>query len=122
MAVFSWAARVVSVGHALRGIVILVREQHNVWIHLASSIAVVGVAVWLSLSPHEWALLFLAMGLVWMGEALNTAVEYLADALHPELHPMIKKAKDTAAAGVLLAALFAIAVAGCVFGPHLIVL
>jgi diacylglycerol kinase (ATP) len=56
---------------------------------------------------------------VWVAEALNTAIELLADAAVPTAHPLIGAAKDVAAAGVLLAALGSILVAVAVFGPRM---
>ncbi len=55
---------------------------------------------------------------VWTAEALNTALEFLADASHPEFHPLIKKAKDAAAAGVLISALGAVIIATLIFGSR----
>lgn len=61
--------------------------------------------------PLWWALVMLASAGVLAAELFNTAVEHLADHLHPEVHPSIKVVKDCAAAAVLLAALGAVAVA-----------
>ena len=115
-----WKARLASFGHAGRGCLTLVRTQHNAWIHLAASLAVLGAGLLCGLQPLEWAVLALAMALVWAAEALNTAVEFLTDLVSPQHHPLAGHAKDVAAAAVLLAAIGA-AVAGlCVFVPHLI--
>jgi diacylglycerol kinase (ATP) len=43
-------------------------------------------------------------------ELFNTALEHLADHLHPEIHPQIRIVKDCAAAAVLMASCAAIAV------------
>jgi diacylglycerol kinase (ATP) len=59
------------------------------------------------------------MALVWLGEALNTAVELLADAVSPTPHPLIGRAKDVAAGGVLLAAGAAVVIGLMVFIPYL---
>jgi diacylglycerol kinase len=57
--------------------------------------------------------------MVWMGEALNTALEFLADEVSLEIRPRIGKAKDVAAAGVLIAALASVAVAIVILFGHL---
>lgn len=69
--------------------------------------------VWLTL-PLLAVLLILRPALVWWGlcgvmvslviaaELINTALENLADHLHPEQHPRIKIVKDCAAAAVLV--------------------
>ena len=56
---------------------------------------------------------------VWSAEALNTALEFLADAAKPEYHPLVKKAKDVAAGAVLIAALGAAVIGALVFIPAL---
>lgn len=66
--------------------------------------------------------MILCIALVITAEALNTAVEELADALHPDEHPGIGRAKDVAAAGVLVAALLAAVVGALVFAPKLLAL
>ncbi len=56
---------------------------------------------------------------VLVSEALNTAIEYLADKVSPESHPLIGKAKDVGAAAVLVAAIAAALVGTIIFGPKL---
>lgn len=54
------------------------------------------------LAPIWWALVVLASAGVLAAELFNTAIEHLADHLHPEVHPQIQVVKDCAAAAVLL--------------------
>ena len=61
----------------------------------------------------------LAIGLVWAMEALNTAIELLADEVSLEQRARIGRAKDVAAFAVLAAALAAVAIGLLVFWPHL---
>lgn len=78
------------------------------------------VGFWLGISRSDWALLVLAMMGVWMGEAVNTAVEAIVDMVQPDFHPMAKIAKDVAAGGVLLSAVAAAIVGLLVLGPPLV--
>lgn len=117
---FSLAGRARSFSHAFSGIGVLLARQHNARVHLAATLLVVALAVWLRVSRGEWALLVAAMGLVWMAEALNSAVEELADAVHPGQHPGVGRAKDVAAAGVLLAAVAAAVIGGLILIPRLL--
>jgi diacylglycerol kinase (ATP) len=119
---FSWAARARSFGHAFRGVVTLLASQHNAWIHAAATIAVVWLGLALGVGRLEWALLIFAIALVWTAEGLNTALEWLCDAAAPEYHPLVKKAKDVAAAAVLLAAIGSALIGLLVLGPHLLAL
>lgn len=112
--------RVRSFGYAFRGLYFLIRDTPHAKIHLLATAVVVAGGVWLAVDAGEWALLMLSMGLVWVAEALNTAIETLSDRVSTERHPLAGKAKDLAAGGVLLAAIFAVAVAGFVFLPKLV--
>lgn len=117
---FSVAARARSFRYAARGVVALLRSQHNAWIHAAASAAVVGLGFAVGLSRLEWCLVVLAMVAVWSAEAVNTAFEALCDVASPEPHPLVERAKDVAAGAVLLAAGGAVVVGVLVFGPHLL--
>jgi diacylglycerol kinase len=111
-----------SFGYACSGLSYLVRTQPNFRVHLAAAIAVVGGALGVGASAVEVAVLMLAIGLVMVGEACNTAIEAVVDLASPAVHPLAKVAKDVAAAGVLIAAMVA-AIAGLVIlGPRLLAL
>lgn len=109
-----------SFGYALKGILLLVRTQRNARIHLLITLLVIGAGAWFHITRIEWALIVFATGLVWTAEALNSAIEYLADAITQDQHPLIGHAKDLAAAGVLLATITAVIVGAIVFLGHLL--
>jgi len=117
---FSVAARTRSFRYAARGIVALLRSQHNAWIHGAASVAVIALGGVVGLSRLEWSLVVLAMMVVWSAEAVNTAFEALCDVASPAPHPLVERAKDIAAGAVLIAAGGAVVVGLLVFGPHLL--
>jgi diacylglycerol kinase (ATP) len=98
----------------------LARTQHNAWIHLAATAVVIAAGAVCALSRWEWAWLILAIGLVLAAEAMNTAVEALADALSPEFNEGVGRAKDVAAAAVLILAIAAALIGALVFLPHLL--
>lgn len=111
--------RIKSFGFALEGVATMMRTQHNAWIHLASTIAAVAAGLSLAVSRDEWLWLVLAIVAVWTAEALNTAFELLCDVASPEFHPVVKQAKDVAAAAVLITAAGATVVGFLVFAPYL---
>lgn len=117
---FSIVARLKSFSYALQGLKPLIRDQHNARVHLLASVCVVAAAWYFEITRTDWGLIILAMALVWATEAMNTAVEALADALMPEQHPLIKLAKDVAAAGVLIAAFASVLIALLVFAEPLL--
>lgn len=122
MASFTIAARIKSIGFALAGVATMLRTQHNAWVHLAATVAVVLLAFWFAITTVEWLALILAIVAVWSAEALNTALELLCDVASPEFHPLVKQAKDVAAAAVLIAVVGALAVGLLIFGPRLLAL
>ncbi len=112
------ARRLASFRFAGRGVAHLMTEP-NAKIHVLATLAVVALGAALRVTRWEWALLVVAITIVWVAEALNTAVERLADAVHGEPHPLIGTAKDLGAGAVLVAALGATVIACLVFGPRL---
>ncbi|MDX9835146.1 MAG: diacylglycerol kinase family protein [Desulfobulbus sp.] len=116
---FSLRARLRSFAWAWAGGRVLVRGQHNAWIHGAATLLVLLLGLACRVSRLEWAVLGLAVGLVWAMEALNTAIELLADEVCLERRERIGQAKDVAAFGVLAAALAAMVVGVLVFWPYL---
>ena len=111
-------SRLASLGHAVRGLGVLLREP-NARIHVCAALGVAALGMWLRLDRSDWLAVLLAMGLVLGAEALNTAVERVVDLVQPEWHPLARDAKDVAAAGVLICSLAAAAVACGVFMPRL---
>jgi diacylglycerol kinase len=112
-------ARLKSFAYALQGMIHLVRTQPNARLHLLAAFLVCALAVYFDLGRSEWLWITVAIVLVWSSEAFNTALEQLADALHPERDPGIGRAKDIAAAAVLIAALGAAVIGMLIFMPHL---
>jgi diacylglycerol kinase (ATP) len=119
---FSVGDRVRSFGHAFRGLVLVLRTQPNTWIHAAVSAAVIAAGAVFRVTATEWGLLIAAMTAVWTAETLNTALELLADVASPDFHPLVGRAKDVAAAAVLLAAVGAAAIGVVVLGPYCLAL
>jgi len=117
---FSLNARFKSIGHAVDGLGLMLRTQHNAWLHLAATVVVVVAGLALGLTSEAWLALVLAIVLVWVAEALNTALELLCDVASPGFHPIVKSAKDVAAAAVLVSALGAAIVGIIVFLPRII--
>jgi diacylglycerol kinase len=114
---FSLGKRVKSFQYAFAGLFDLFIGQHNARIHLLACVVVILAAWMTAISALEWLVLILTLALVLMAEALNTALEYLADASVPEQHPLIGKAKDVAAAAVLICAIASLFIAAIIFLP-----
>jgi diacylglycerol kinase len=98
-------------GYAFAGLRAAWRGEPNLRLHALAALAVAAAAAALRLPPWAWALLALACAGVIAAELLNAAVEAVVDLVSPAEHPLAKRAKDVAAAGVLVAALGAVGVA-----------
>ena len=112
------SARIRSFGYAIKGIMTLIGTQPHARLHLLATVVVTGAGVYLHLRRWEWVAILLCIGMVWMAEALNTAIEFLADEVTLERRDRIGKAKDVAAGGVLIVAIISVAVAALVFLNH----
>ena len=83
------------------------------------SIAVILVSFWLQLVPRDWAVIVMAIALVWTAEFLNTALEAVVDLASPKQHYLARVGKDVGAAAVLIAAFSAALIGFLVLGPPL---
>jgi diacylglycerol kinase len=97
----------------------VLRTQPNAWLHAAITIVVVALALWLHIERIEWLAILLAIGLVWVTEFFNTALEAVVDLASPRQHRLAKAAKDVAAGAVVVAALIAAMVGLLVLWPPL---
>ncbi len=113
-----WRRRGKSFACALRGIAVLLRTQTNARIHLLATVLVVAAGFVFRISRGEWVPLAFAIGIVWIAEAVNTAIEALADRITRENDDAIRRAKDVAAGAVLLAAITAAIIGLLILGPH----
>jgi len=117
---FSIAARLKSFGFAFEGFGYMLRTQHNAWVHLAATFAVVAAGLALQVSAESWRWLIVALTLVWVAEAMNTAFEHLCDVVQPELHESVKRSKDIAAAAVLICVIASALLGAITFAPYLL--
>lgn len=67
----------------------------------------------------EWIAVSIVIGAVLAAEAINSAIEALADLVSPEYNAAIKKTKDLAAGAVLITAIAAAIVGFIIFLPKL---
>jgi len=117
---FSLRSRIQSFRHAIRGIGLMLKSQHNAWIHATATVFILLIGGFFGLTPIEWCWLVIAIMAVWTAEALNTALEFLADVASAEFHPSVEKAKDVAAGAVLIAATGALVIALLILGPYIL--
>ena len=118
---FSVTARLKSFSHAIAGLVVMLRTQHNAWVHLVAAALVVVLGLVLRVSAGDWRWLVAAIALVWAAEATNTAFEHLCDVVSPGFHESVRRSKDIAAAAVLVCAIAALLLGVLTFWPYIVV-
>ncbi len=116
---FTLTARLKSFAYASEGLALMLKTQHNAWLHLIATVLVTGLALWCRVNADDWRWLIGAMAMVWMAEAMNTAVEALCDVVSPQYSLAVKCAKDLAAGSVLIVACAAVATGVITFWPYL---
>ena len=119
---FTFRNRIDSFKYALKGIKYLFRYEHNAWIQGVVAIIVIVLGFILHFSKTEWALIIICIGLVFMAEILNTAIELIVDHVSPEFHERAGKIKDLAAGAVLICGIVSLLVGLIVILPKLFVL
>ncbi len=92
-------------------------KNFRIQVAVACVVVVCGAAF--SITPTEWLVVLLLVGMVLSAELMNSALEQLVDLISPEFHPVAGRVKDLAAGAVLLLAIIS-AIAGVViFLPYL---
>lgn len=117
---FTLRKRLRSFGYAFHGIFLLVSQEANAWIHCFAAVCVIAAGFFFGISTMEWVAVVFAIGMVLAAEAVNSAVEALADRVTEDYDEAIKRTKDLASGAVLILAMAA-AVIGCIiFIPKII--
>lgn len=108
-----------SMGFALKGAYKLITTEHSVMVQSSIGVVMIIAGFYFHISHEEWLIQTLAIGLVLGVEGLNTAVEKVADFIHPEFHEKIGFIKDIAAGAVFFAAMTAIAIGAIIYLPKI---
>ena len=113
------SGRFKSLGFAAKGAFKLITTEHSIMVQSSIAVLMIIAGFYFEISHEEWLIQTLAIGLVLGIEGLNTAVEKVADFIHPSYHEKIGFIKDIAAGAVFFAAITAIAVGCIIYIPKL---
>lgn len=108
-----------SMVYAVQGAYKLVTTEHSVMVQFSLGIAVTIAGFWFKISTTEWLIQTMAIGMVLGVEGVNTAIEKIADFIHPQYHERIGFIKDIAAGAVFFAAMAALAVGAIIYVPKI---
>jgi len=115
--IFSPRSRFRSFKFAFRGLKSLLIFEHNSRIHLLAAVIVIILGFIFRISLADWSLLILVIGLVFLSELINSSLEAISDVVKPEWNEKILRAKDYAAAAVLVTAVISVFIGGIIFIP-----
>ena len=112
--------RLRSLKFALKGMWLLITTEDSIKAQLFFAAVAVGFGLYFNISNTEWMIQSLVIGMVLVAESLNTAIEKLADFVHPDYHEKIGFIKDIAAGAPAFAAFTALFVAGFIYVQRMI--
>jgi diacylglycerol kinase (ATP) len=108
-----------SLKFAFKGAWLLLTTEDSIKVQVFVAIMVTILGIYFNISNTEWMLQFLAIGMVLVAEALNTAVEKIADFVHPDYHIKIGFIKDIAAGAPTFAGIISLIIAGFIYIPKI---
>jgi len=111
--------RLRSLKFAFRGMWLLITTEDSIKAQLTFAAIAIGLGFYFDISTTEWMLQFIVIGMVLVAEALNTAVEKVADFIHPDYHKKIGFIKDIAAGAPGFAAIISLIVACIIYIPKI---
>jgi diacylglycerol kinase (ATP) len=114
--------RMRSLKFAFRGMWILITTEDSIKAQLFFALIATILGFYFNINATEWAIQFIIIGLVLVAEAANTAIEEVADFIHPEYHEKIGLIKDIAAGIPSFAAFISLIVAGIIYVPKILLL
>jgi diacylglycerol kinase (ATP) len=117
--IFSIASHIRSFHFAFRGLRFAFLSEHNLWVHTVAALMAIALSFILEISHHEWMVIVLVIGGVFVTELFNSAIESMVDLFSPEFNEKAGRVKDIAASAVLMAAMVALAAGLIIFLPKL---
>ena len=114
-----FANRIKSIGYAVRGALLLLKKEASIKVQFTLALLVTAAGFFFNISSTEWIIQLLAIGLVMSIEGMNTAVEEIADFIHPEHNNKIGLIKDIAAGSVFYASIIAIIIGLIIYLPKI---
>jgi len=112
--------RLKSVGYAFKGMLVLIKTEASIKTQVFIALVVTVAGFYFEISKTEWIAQIAMIGLVISIEGINTAIEYIADFIHPEYHKKIGLIKDVAAGAVFIASIFAVIIALIIYIPKMV--
>lgn len=108
-----------SIKYSLEGLFYAYRYEQSLWIHGFATILAIIMGLIFQIRLSEWAIIFIALGIILALELINTAIEAAVDLTTSKIHPLAKIAKDCGSAASFVMSIVSIVISLFVFGPYL---
>ena len=111
--------RIKSIGYAFKGAYHLITKEASVKVQFVIGIMMTIAGFYFGLSTSEWIIQIFAIALIMAFEGMNTAIEEIADFIHPEFHKKVGLIKDIAAGAVFIFAIAAVIIGLIIYLPKI---
>ncbi len=109
-----------SIKFSIEGLTYAYKYEQSMWVHAIATTFTVVLGLFFKIKLSEWAIVFIALGIILGMELVNTAIEAAVDLTTLEVNPLAKIAKDCGSAASFVLSLVAIVICLFVFGPYFI--
>ncbi|PKP11245.1 MAG: diacylglycerol kinase [Bacteroidetes bacterium HGW-Bacteroidetes-3] len=112
--------RIKAIKYAFNGFRILITSEKSIIAQVIIAFIMTIIGFLMNISATEWLFQIFAIGLILVAESLNTAIEKMADFIHPEYHQQIGRIKDISAGAAFFAAIIAVIIGLIIYVPKFI--
>ncbi|PQJ33031.1 diacylglycerol kinase [Nonlabens arenilitoris] len=105
-------------GYAFKGAVTLLKTEASIQVQAFIAVVMTIAGFYFNITATEWMIQIIAIGLIMSLEGMNTAVEAIADFIHPDFHVKIGHIKDIAAGAVFITAITAVVIGLIIYIPY----
>jgi diacylglycerol kinase (ATP) len=111
--------RIKSLKFAFCGALKLITTEHSIIVQTTLALIITFFGFYFQITREEWLFQNIVIGMVLAIEGLNTAVEKIADFIHPDYHEKIGFIKDISAGAVFFVAITALIVGVIIYYPYI---
>ena len=109
-----------SLKYSFDGLFYAYRYEQSLWIHAIAVVIALSLGLFFKIRISEWAIIFIALGIILALELLNTAIEAAVDLTTTKIHPLAKIAKDCGSAASFVMSIVSFVISLFVFGPYIV--
>lgn len=104
--------------YSIEGLIYAYKYEQSMWIHAIATIIAIIIGLFFQIKLSEWAIVFIALGIILSVELINTAIEAVVDLVTLEVNPLAKIAKDCGSAATFVLSIVAVIICLFVFVPY----